>query len=85
MLSEIIMVFFIKKNILSHSPSPGQVMRFGKMFFGSGPLIFFFIIFIFFPIFGEVLWETMYFTNAFDQERNLIVHTGRVGEGEHKN
>lgn len=77
-LSKIIMVFFIKKNILSHSPSPGQVMRFGKMCFGSWALIFRLI-------FGEVLWETIHFANAFDQEGNRIVHTRRVGEGERKN
>lgn len=37
---KIMMVFFIKRNVLSHSPSPCQVMRFGKMCFGFWALIF---------------------------------------------
>lgn len=75
--SKIVMVFSIKRNILSHSPSPGQVMRFGKMCFGSWALIFCLI-------FGEFLWETIYFTNAFGQERNLIVHARGLWKGEQK-
>lgn len=61
--STMIMVFFIKGNILYHSPYPGQVMRFD---FLSGV--------------WRLLWETIHFTDAFDQEGTL-----RVGEEEHKN
>lgn len=61
--SKIMMVFFIKRNVLSHSASSCQVTRFGKMCFGSWALIFCLI-------FGEFLWEIIFHKCIWSKEKS---------------
>lgn len=71
--SKIMMVFFIKRNVLSRSPSPCQVMRFGKCVLALE--LWFSVWYL------ESFYGKLYFTNTFDQERNLNVHEEDYGKG----